>query len=96
MCYVYLLESLKDGDWYTGYTTNLKDRFLRHNSGKVASTKNRRPFKLIYYECYANRLDAKKREKFLKSGSGKNFLRKQLYNYLKSKQFLDDQESTIK
>lgn len=83
MYFVYLLESIKDQGWYIGYSINLKSRYIKHNAGEVISTKNRRPFKLIYYECYANRIDAKKREKFLKSGSGRKFLKNQLSNYLK-------------
>ncbi|MBU2037416.1 GIY-YIG nuclease family protein [Patescibacteria group bacterium] len=82
MYYTYLLESQKDSGWYLGYTNDLKNRFLEHSKGKVTSTKNRLPVKLIYYEAYINRIDAKKRECFLKSGSGRKFLKKQLANYL--------------
>ncbi len=82
MYYTYLLESLKDSGWYIGYTNDLKKRFLEHSKGRVTSTKNRLPIKLIYYEAYLNRLDAKKREVFLKSGLGRKFLKKQLANYL--------------
>ncbi len=84
MFYTYLLESLADKSWYIGYSADLKARFISHNKGKNAATKNKRPWELIYYEAYKNRLDAKKREKFLKSGSGRKFLRKQLLNYLKA------------
>jgi len=42
-----VLQSLKDGDLYTGFTENLKLRFEQHNKGLVESTKDRRPFKLI-------------------------------------------------
>jgi len=48
--YVYVLESLSDGNWYTGYTTNLRIRLKEHNLGRNNSTKNRRPLKLIYFE----------------------------------------------
>ena len=47
MYYTYVLQSLKDGDLYTGFTENLKLRFEQHNKGLVESTKDRRPFKLI-------------------------------------------------
>jgi putative endonuclease len=77
-----LLESTKDRGWYIGYTGNLKTRFEQHNNAKVTSTKNRLPIKLIYYESYIDRIDAKKRERFLKSGSGRRFLKKQLNHYL--------------
>jgi hypothetical protein len=48
--YVYVLKSEIDDLWYTGYTADLKNRLLLHNEGKVESTKNRRPLKLIYFE----------------------------------------------
>ena len=82
MYFVYLLKSLKDNKFYTGYTKNLENRFSLHTNGKVRSTKNRRPLELIYYEAYKNQLDAKKREVFLKSGSGHRFIRRQITNYL--------------
>lgn len=81
---VYLLESVKLGKWYIGYTPgDLKKRLGKHNDGLVLSTKAFRPWKLIYYEFYLDRKDATGREKFLKSGSGRSFLKKQLSNYLR-------------
>jgi len=80
--YVYVLQSLKDHNWYTGYTNNLKKRFKQHNEGKNISTKNRRPFKLIYYEGCLNEEDAKAREKYLKSGMGKRYIKNRLKRYL--------------
>jgi len=47
--YVYVLLSDKDNKFYTGFTNNLKRRFEEHQKGRVKSTKNRRPLKLIYY-----------------------------------------------
>jgi putative endonuclease len=47
--YTYVLQSLKDSDFYTGFTKNIKLRFEQHNLGLVDSTKNRMPFKLIYF-----------------------------------------------
>ena len=83
MYYVYILNSIKDNKLYIGYSEDLKKRFSDHNSGRVKSTKNRRPFELIYYEAYINKLDAQKREIFLKSGSGHRFIKKQLENYFR-------------
>ncbi len=83
MYYAYILKSDKDKGLYIGYTTDLKSRLNLHKTGKVISTKNRRPVKLIYYESYINMTDAKKREVFLKSGSGHRFIKKQLANYFK-------------
>ena len=84
MYYVYLLESEKDKSWYIGYSTDLRKRFRRHNSGGSLATKNKKPWRLIYYEAYINKTDAFKREKFLKSGSGRKFIKKQLKNYFEN------------
>jgi len=65
--YVYVLLSEKDGKKYTGYTKNLSLRFEAHNSGKVPSTKNRRPLKLIYFKGCLSQDDALRREKYLKN-----------------------------
>ncbi|MFB6212900.1 MAG: GIY-YIG nuclease family protein [Candidatus Magasanikbacteria bacterium] len=81
MYYVYVLHSLKDGNLYIGFSENLEKRIESHRKGEVESTKDRRPLRFVYYECYVNRKDAKGREKFLKSGSGHRFLYKQLENY---------------
>ena len=81
MFYVYLLHSEKDGLLYTGFTDDLRNRIKKHESGFVRSTKLRRPLKLIYYEAYILESDAKRREKYLKGGNGKESLRTQLKNY---------------
>ena len=83
MNHVYLLESLQDKSWYIGFTPNSPfERLIVHNSGTEYYTKRKTPWKLIYYEAYVSREDATGREKFLKSGSGRTFLKKQLRNYL--------------
>ena len=82
MLYIYVLLSLKDKNFYIGFTTKLKQRLNQHLHGKVISTKNRRPLTVIYYEAYISKTDTKKREKFLKSGSGLIFLKKQLSHTL--------------
>ena len=79
--YVYGLLSEKDGLFYTGYTGNLTRRIEEHSNGKVFSTKNRLPVKLIYWEGCLNQQDATRREKYLKSGNGKIYLRNRLSNY---------------
>ncbi len=81
MFYVYVLRSQKDQKLYTGYTNDLKRRISEHNSGENFSTSPRTPFALIYYEAYINRNDAKNREKFLKTGWGRNKKKKVLKNY---------------
>ena len=82
MYYTYVLQSMKDGKFYTGFTQDLKLRFEQHNKGQVESTKVRRPFKLIYYEACPDKSDAAKREKYLKSYHGKMFLKRRLKSYL--------------
>lgn len=66
MFFVYILKSKVDGNLYIGYTSNLKERFKKHNLGLVKSTSLRKPFYLIYYEAYASRRDATAREYNLK------------------------------
>ena len=80
--YVYLLLSEKDDNFYVGFTDNIKKRVLDHNSGKVKSTRNRRPFKLVYWEGCLNKKDALRREKYLKSTWGKRYIKKRIDNFL--------------
>jgi len=82
MIYVYVLQSKKDKRLYTGSTIDLRKRFKDHNAGKVASTKGRGPFILIYYEACLNEQDARTREKYLKSGPGKRYLNNRLKRFL--------------
>ena len=85
MYYVYILQSEKDRKLYVGCTGDLKKRIELHNSGKVLSTKFRKPFSLIHYEAYINKSDAFKREKFFKTGWGRNYIKRVLENYFRSK-----------
>ena len=82
MYYTYALQSMKDMGFYIGFTKDLKLRFEDHNSGRVESTKDRRPFSLIYYEACLDQDDATRREKYLKSYHGRMFLKKRLKSYL--------------
>jgi len=66
MFFVYILKSRIDKELYFGYTSDLRERFKKHNLGLVMSTKHRKPFTLVYYEAYASRQDATKREHNLK------------------------------
>jgi putative endonuclease len=77
MFYVYAIKSeLKD--WiYVGLTQHIEQRLAQHNQGYNRSTKPYRPFRLIYTEEHADRVSARKREKYLKSAAGKRYLRKQ-------------------
>jgi len=59
---VYIIKSLKDNNLYIGSTSDLKRRVKEHNSGLVESTKSRKPFKLVYFEGFANEEEARHRE----------------------------------
>ncbi|MEA3273246.1 MAG: GIY-YIG nuclease family protein [Patescibacteria group bacterium] len=67
---------------YLPPSSHLKLRFEQHKKGKVKSTKNRKPLKLIYYEVCLDQQDATHREKYLKTYHGKMFLRNRLKSYL--------------
>jgi putative endonuclease len=73
--YVYILYSSKDGNLYIGLSQNLKKRIYNHNIGLNKSTRYRRPLKLIYVEAFFNKEDAKNREKFFKTGRGREVLK---------------------
>jgi putative endonuclease len=82
MYYTYVLLSEKDGRMYTGYTSDLRKRFAAHNAGHVPATKNRAPFELVYYEACLDQQDATAREKYLKTGLGKRYLKSRLKRFL--------------
>jgi putative endonuclease len=76
--YVYVLMSRKTKKWYIGSTKDLKKRILSHNTGKNRSTKSGILWKLIYCEMNLNQKDARVREKYLKSGMGRRYLKNRL------------------
>ncbi len=80
--YIYILQSCVDQGLYIGYSTDLKQRLMSHQRGEVRSTKIRKPFKLIHYEYFINSNDAKSRERYLKSGYGRDQLKQFLKNTL--------------
>ncbi len=95
MWHVYVLESKIDGEKYVGITNNLKRRLAMHNSGKVFATRDRFPFHIIYIETLLNQHDAAAREKFLKSGWGKNYISRTLkHYYLESRKSLESKGLT--
>lgn len=78
--YVYVIQSKTDSRLYVGLSKDISKRVKAHNSGQVFSTKGFRPWKLVYQEEICERTEARKREKFLKHGSGKEFIKKILKN----------------
>ena len=78
MFYTYVLRSKKDNNLYIGFCSDLKQRLKEHNNGNVLSTKTRLPVELIYYEACLEKEKAIKREKYFKSGFGRNFLKNRI------------------
>src|SRR3990167_5244171 len=73
-CFVYVLQSLKDNTFYIGLSADPKRRLNEHNSGYSKFTKNRRPYRLLLQEEYASRIETRQREKYLKTGHGRQDL----------------------
>ncbi len=82
MYFVYVLKSLKDKSLYVGYTTDLKQRITSNEKGENFSTKYKLPIKLIFYEVYLEKSDAKRRELYFKTTKGKTTLRTMIKDYL--------------
>jgi putative endonuclease len=75
MYYTYVLLSKKDHKLYIGSTNDLENRLSLHKKGRVQSTKNRKPLKLVYYEACVSKTKSIKREKYFKTGYGRRFLK---------------------
>ena len=75
MFYVYVLKSLSRNYIYVGMTDNLERRIHQHHAGLSRTTRAYRPFVVILTETFPSRAEARKREKYLKSGFGKIFLK---------------------
>ncbi|MBU4315455.1 GIY-YIG nuclease family protein [Patescibacteria group bacterium] len=73
---VYVLASLNDGTLYIGITKNLEQRLHQHNAGYNRSTKHKAPYRIILTEEHATYIEARQREKYLKSGCGREFIKK--------------------
>ncbi len=75
---VYAIKSTIKEWIYVGMTSNLEERLKKHNSGHNKSTKPYAPFTLVYSETQPDRISARKKEKYLKSSSGKRWLKYQI------------------
>jgi putative endonuclease len=82
MYFVYILQTEKGDRLYIGFTQDVNNRLKEHNDGRSLATKPFRPYKLIYYEAFLDKNDAKSREEFLKSGWGRRSIKKMLKFYL--------------
>ncbi len=78
MYYTYVLKSSKDNELYIGWTVDLSARIKKHSSGKVYSTKFKLPITLVYYEACLSKEKAIQREKQLKTGFGRRYLKNRL------------------
>jgi putative endonuclease len=76
--YTYVLRSKKDGKLYIGWSNDLKARIKEHMRGQVDSTQYRLPIELIYFEACLSKQLAILREKQLKSGFGRAYLKRRL------------------
>lgn len=85
MFYTYCLESEINEELYFGYTNDLKRRLKEHNQKLNFSTKRYAPWKLIYYEACLNEEDAKRREKYFKSSTGRRMFRRRIIEYIKNR-----------
>ena len=82
MFYVYVFYDRNRKIFYTGYTNNLKRRIAEHKCGKTQTTSRMEDKLLVYYEVGISQKDAENREKQLKTGFGRGYLKKRLKNYL--------------
>lgn len=74
MFYVYVLRSLKTGEFYKGFTSNIELRMKDHFAGKTRSTKIRLPVELVHVELCETRIEARKLERYFKSGFGREIV----------------------
>jgi len=76
--YTYVLKSRKDGKLYIGFTKDIKRRVIMHKKGEVNATRERLPVELVYYEACRDKKYAVRREKQLKTGFGRAYLKRRL------------------
>jgi putative endonuclease len=74
MFYTYILYSEKLDSYYTGSTSNIEDRILRHNSGRSIYTKRGIPWKLVYFKIYNSKSEAFKAEMYIKSQKSRLYI----------------------
>ena len=74
MFYTYIIQSQKNGKYYTGSCSDIDERIKRHNEGATPSTKTGRPWKLVYSESYESNSDALKREREIKNKKSRKYI----------------------
>ena len=90
--YIYVLQSLKNGSLYIGFTRDLKKRLKQHNGRADTYTKKYMPWQLIHYEAYRNKKDAERREKYLKTSQGGRLLKRMLKEYFYTQRLKNQNE----
>ena len=73
--YVYVLKSIGSGRHYVGFTRNVRKRLRQHNAGKTFSTRPFIPYELLFFESFDSKQEAFDREKFLKTGKGRTYIK---------------------
>lgn len=96
MYYCYILLSLKSHIFYFGSAKDLKSRIEQHSRGEVKSTKCHRQWKLVWYGAFTTLKEARKFEKYLKTGSGKSFAYKRLVSVALAKDFVSGRKGSPK
>ena len=76
--YVYVLKSIDFERNYVGFSRDVVSRLKEHNSGKTSSTRPYKPWKILFFGKFSTKAEALKREKFLKSGQGRDYVKQKL------------------
>ena len=82
MYYTYVIFDKINKDFYIGYTSDLNKRIEQHKAGYNLTTKKMPNPELVYYEACISKKDAEAREKQLKTGFGRSYIKKRLDDYL--------------
>ncbi len=78
---LWCIDEFGQGKFYIGYTTDLKARLKKHRSGATKTTRRFKTVKLIYCEVCLSEKDAREREKALKTGFGRGYLKRRLRDW---------------
>ena len=84
MYFTYVLKSKIDGNLYYGFTQSIEQRLIQHNNGEVRSTRKRAPLELIYFEVSSSLIEARKKERYFKSGFGRKYIQNKIKTALSS------------
>ncbi len=76
--YVYALSSEYDNSIYVGMSQDVGRCLVEHNRGQVQSTRSKRPFRVVYKKEFCSRIDARRHEKYIKSGFGRKFIKRKI------------------